>query len=168
MKKLIIDTPVGSQKWNAFTQVFKDTCELKDFGSNKRFNRPLSESDFFSTIEDRISHIKNYWRVKESKEEVLFGSIQKGFVKSGSIWQITAIIALTTENKFCTHFTESIPVIGLTDEIMRKNGNDWINSVNQLYPNFQNLGLISLLLPGETEENWLAKAIATLKQNSNF
>ncbi len=168
MKKVIIDTTIGSTKHMVFSDIFKNEYEVTVFENKKKYGTPFAEDAFLPVIEGRISDTKNYWKAKESLEPVIFGTIQKGFVKSGAIWQLAAMVAIEKDNKAYAHFAQSIPVIGLTDEIMGKRAPIVLEELKKLYPGFQEIGLVSLLIPGETEENWLKKALSTLRINSGI
>jgi hypothetical protein len=163
MQKIIIDTTFGTPKHQVFTEVFKNIAEVTIFENNKKVATPLCQDAFFPAVEGRIAQIEQYWKAKESNENALFGTIQRGFIKTSSLWQFTAIVGIQKEGKFYACFTESIHVAKITDELMEKQESARCVEMELLYPGLKTHGLLAILNRSQTEVQWLKIALQNCK-----
>ncbi len=159
MKKLIINTSFGTPMYEAFTTLFKGIAEVVIFENNRKNSLPIPEQAFFFAAEGSINQNEAYWKTKESKESVFFGTIQKGYIKIAHEWFFTAFVCIKTEGKVYGAFTQGVIVPCLTDTIMEKQESVREEVLEKQYPNFEKTGLFSRLKTDITEEEWLKKAL---------
>jgi hypothetical protein len=152
MKRIVINAKPSSPEFEAIKACFSEIALPEVFENNKHTAVPFSFDAFLPAVKGNIVQAKEYWKTKDSNEDVLFSSILIGFFKEDGSWYITVVIGIEYKEKTYTSFGKSLQLQGITDKIIH-------------FPETTRNKEFEKVIPGFTEKDAI-EAISNSKQKT--